>query len=184
MIYMNEKINKITEFVSKCFKEADMKFCGFIFYYPYHIQICKDYGKKLAIKYKANPMVVELTMLLHDIGLIGKSREKHEQRSVEVADKILRKYGFKEDLIKKVKACILHDTSTIEGRVCETADALAHFNFYFIASKSKLYKNPGEFKSWLVKKLEKDYNRIQFPDEKKYAKSKLNAIKVIIQDKL
>lgn len=181
---MNEKIEKLAEFVSKKFEEADMKFCGFAFYYPYHVYLSKEYGKKLAVKYNANPAVVELAMLLHDIGLIGKGREGHEQRSIELADKILREYGFSEDLIKHVKSCILHDSSTIEGKICDTSDALAHFNFSFIISKAKLYKNIEEFKEWLFKKLEKDYNRIQFPDEKKYAESKLNAIKTLIKDEI
>ena len=72
--------------------------------YKYHVQLVRKYSLKLAKKYKVNKTVVELAALLHDIGRFKFGEKDHEIFGVKEAEKILRKFDYSTEIIKKVKA--------------------------------------------------------------------------------
>ena len=176
----DERIRDIEEYVSKRFEEADLNFCGFVWYFKEHIEPVKKIAERLAVKYGADLTAVRLAALLHDMGLIGEGPDGHEKRSTQIAEAVLREKGFDEQTISRVKSCILHDRSTIEGKVLDAADALSHFRPQFLFYRAKLSRSYEEFKKYVLEKLERDERRIEFPEERKYAESRFGMIKKLL----
>ena len=179
---VKDKIDELREYVKKKFDEADLKFCGFKWYFDEHISHVERIAQKLALKYGADLTVVRLAALFHDIGLIGKGRQGHEERSAKIAEKILTEKGFNKRTIKRVKSCILQNSDEIEAKVLSTADALSHFRASFLFVKAKMFQSYKDFKKWVIEKLEQDLKRIKFQDEYKCAKKKLELIKSILSE--
>lgn len=169
-------IKEIAQRVKQQFDEADLQFCGFRWYYQYHIEPTRQFAKSLARKYGANETVVELAALFHDVGLIGKGRDLHETRSTNEAEKILLEFKINSELIFSVRECILHNTKTIEGKIFETADAMAHLSGPHFFIKAITHKNFEDFRTWALQKIGTDLNRIFFADEKVWAKKRAGVL--------
>jgi len=102
---------------------------------------------------------------LHDIGRIKYGPKEHEKASAKEAEKILKELGFKENVIKKVKECILlhrHSNEEIpeslEGKILKAADAYSHFQkpLPILLFKAKFHNNLEEIIEWFKNKLERD----------------------------
>lgn len=121
-------IRKIEAIVKESCKKSGWK-------YQYnHFKMVRNYALLLSKKYNANKKVVELAALLHDIGRIKYGPRRHAMTSAIEAEKILKKFNYDKEIVKKVKGCILSHrhsstrrTESLEAKIVKDADALSHF---------------------------------------------------------
>jgi len=132
--------------------------------YEIHTKIVEKLALKLAEKFNANKEIVHLSALLHDIGRVKFGGKNHEKISAEEAEKILKKLNVTDEIIAKVKECILlhrHSNPRIpellEAKILKIADAWAHFvkpvEITCYRSRNFEIKEAIE---WMKEKLERD----------------------------
>jgi len=124
----------VVEEVRKIFIKACKNSSIFQEDYEIHTKIVEKLALKLAEKFNANKEIVHLSALLHDIGRVKFGGKNHEKISAEEAEKILKKLNVTDEIIAKVKECILlhrHSNPRIpellEAKILKIADAWAHF---------------------------------------------------------
>jgi HD superfamily phosphodiesterase len=159
---------------------------GWIF--PNHLDLVIDFARQLAKKYEASEEVAALGALLHDVGLVYKRESAdsagHEDRSIEYAMDILQKHGYSQDIIDAVRLCILATepatiNTTLEQDIVRTADGLAHIlsvHYYAKANFSPDWESAFKF---ISNKIEKDWNKIVFEDEKTLIRPVYEYIKMV-----
>ncbi|WP_407308673.1 HD domain-containing protein [Desulfosporosinus sp. SB140] len=96
-----------------------------------HALRVREWGIKLAMAEGADVTVVELAALLHDIGRSGAVEKTHAESSAGLAVNILRKAGYSEEIIIKVKKAIIahsreagYEPETLEAKILYDADKL------------------------------------------------------------
>ena len=154
-----------------------------------HIKYVYEESKILAQKYNANVEIIALGALLHDIALIEKvgSRKEHHLNGAQLAQSILEKYNYPQELMDKVIACVLHHRSsrnveTIEELCVADADVLAHFDNIPMLFNSAYNRNNislNEVRDWLKTTFEKDYNDLS-NQTKTFFEEKYNIICQIV----
>ena len=137
-----------------------------------HVQFVRKIALELQKKHGGNKKVIEIAALLHDIGR-GNERgnEDHADAGARLAEMELEKLGLRKELVKDVKNCILSHNmkakqpETIEEKIIATADAASVIKYpaAFIMLSNKPIKMRAE---WFLRKIEKDFKRIQFEDYK------------------
>jgi putative nucleotidyltransferase with HDIG domain len=177
---MIEEIKRIIE------KECDD------FDYKYHILPVVEYAEKLAEICDADKEVVELSAWLHDIGRIKFGARNHELTGAGEAEKILKRFGYSDEIIEQVEHCILaHRGSgsiqpqTMEAKVVAAADALAHFDMFLpmLTAMGKRGKGRDDkiIYRWIYEKIERDWNKkILIPEAIKIAEEKYRAIELLL----
>jgi len=173
---------EIIKFVKKSHEEWDFK---------YHIIPAVKNALILAEKLKADKEVVELAAYLHDIGRIIKYDQVHDEKGAIIAEKMLKKYGYKKEIRDAVIHCIKshrvrkNKPKTKEAKIIASADAMSHFDTFPILFPVffKAYKD--SYDKTLEKvfaKIERDWKeKLIFPEAKKMMKEKYEAIKKIIK---
>lgn len=180
---MIEKVKQIVE--KEC---ADLDY----FDYKYHLLPVVEYAAKLAEICDVNKEIVELSAWLHDIGRIKFGARNHELTGAAEAERILKQFGYSDEIIEQVKHCILaHRGSgsiqpqTMEAKVVATADALAHFDMFLplltaIGKRGKA-KDDKIIYRWIYEKMERDWNRkILIPEAMEIAEEKHRAIELLL----
>jgi len=164
----------------------------YVLAYEKHLLVVIKVAEELSRKYQAN---VEYTMagaLLHDIAyaVMDKSDPDLEKTSFDIGKEMLSSVGFsKEDQniilndIIKPHSCDEELPVGAEGKVLATADALAHFTSdfypYFIWNRL-LFPDYEHLKSWVSKKIERDFTRkIFFEEERENVREIYNSLKRI-----
>ena len=177
---MIEEIKQIIE------KECDD------FDYKYHVLPVVEHAEKLAEICDVNKEVVELSAWLHDIGRIKFGARNHELTGAGEAGKILRQFGYPDEIIEQVEHCILaHRGSgsiqpqTMEAKVVAAADALAHFDMFLpmLTAMGKRGKGKDDkiIYGWIYEKMERDWNKkILIPEAMKIAEEKYRAIELLL----
>ncbi|MDQ7096013.1 HD domain-containing protein [Desulfosporosinus sp. PR] len=96
-----------------------------------HALRVREWCIKLAGAEGADVTVVELAALLHDIGRSGAVEKTHAESSAGLAVNILRKTGYSEEIIIKVKEAIIahsreagYEPETLEAKILYDADKL------------------------------------------------------------
>lgn len=96
-----------------------------------HALRVRDWGRKIAQAEKAEPRVVELAAILHDIGRPGTLEKTHAESSAALGKNVLQKLGYSEDLIQRVIEAVVshsreggHEPLSIEAKVLYDADKL------------------------------------------------------------
>jgi len=96
-----------------------------------HALRVREWGKVLAEELSADATVIELAALLHDIGRSGAVEKTHAESSAGLAVNILRKAGYSEDMVTRVRDAILshsleagHEPITLEAKILYDADKL------------------------------------------------------------
>ena len=169
-------------------KEIVRKECGEDDY-KYHVVIVVKYAKMLADKLNADKEVVELAAWLHDI-TVQTDDANHHESGAKRAEEILRDFNYSDDLICKIKGCIIsHRTSkaiepdSIEAEIIRNADAIAHFDILPVLFKYKLDKGE-DLKTafqWVYDKIERDWSKkITLKEAKELAQEKYEAIKLVL----
>lgn len=160
--------------------------------YESHVKVVAEFSKKVAKSTKADAEICILAALFHDIARTKGMWDDPDlmDRSLAMAENIMNKHGYKKERINAVKEAILFHSCkegkprTKEGKVLATADALAHLmtDFYIILPFKKLHiaKDYESYKKWVLRKIERDFRRkIFFPEYKKLAKKRYEALKLI-----
>ena len=159
--------------------------------YTYHILGVVRYALWLAKFYPVDPEVVELAALLHDIGRADVKNDKiHHLAGVPIAEEVLRKYGYSQEVIDEVKHCIeSHRSSegeepkTMTAKIVANADAMIHFDhiplfFYWRAKQGVPFEDILE---WVEKKLERNWTmKITLPEAQKLMKTKYLSAKMML----
>ena len=184
---MIKKIAKIVE--DACKKETNFFGYGI---WQYHIVNVVKYAKLLTKKTGADKEIVEIAALLHDYAAIKDYAmyEDHHQRGADEAEKILQRFHYPSDKIKRVKQCIIsHRGSKVKSKnsreaLCVAdADGMAHFDsiaslLHLAFSGHKM--NVDEANHWLMKKLERSWNKLS-PEAKKIIKNKYEASRLLLK---
>lgn len=157
--------------------------------FPNHIDIGINFSRELTTKYRANMEICVLGSLLHDAGLAYK-RDKadpsgHENRSIEYTTEFLPHYGYDQNVINTVIDCIKAteaevEPRTLEEKIVRTADALAHIlsvHYFVKVSFSPDWESGVRF---LEKKVEKDWQKICFIDERERIRPIYNYLTQIV----
>lgn len=179
-------IDKIKKLVKKKFDIADKENYGRVFFFANHIMPAYHFAMKLAEKYGADKELVGVAVLLHDYGHLSEGGGKrHDRRGSKNIKPILRKLGLAERNISKVSRIVRKHMAwegdipiTLEEKIVTTSDALSHLlTPWFKIKAGFTKKDKEEYRLWCLKKIEHDYGRIQFKDEKKLAKPSYERIK-------
>jgi len=179
---------EVEEFVKERFRKSDMKYLGFEWFFKYHISVVHRFGMELAEKYGADKTVVGLATLLHDIG-VQIDAERHDEAGAEESKKVLERFGYPEDVRERVAECIRthmyrHEPKTLEAKVVCTADALSKFKTPFLFVKFAVRKaTPEETIEWLKQKIELEYKKIFFEDERKEVKEIYESLRKMLRGK-
>ena len=182
-------IEEIKQIIEKEYADLDY------FDYRHHLLPVVEYAEKLAEICDVNKEVVELSAWLHDIGRIKFGARNHELTGAAEAERILKQFGYSDEIIEQVKHCILaHRGSgsiqpqTMEAKVVATADALAHFDMFLplltaIGKRGK-GKDDKIIYRWIYEKMERDWNKkILIPEAMEIAEEKYRAIKLALDDR-
>jgi len=180
-----KEIRKLVE--RECKKPANI--FGYSFW-TYHILSVVKYSVMLAKRLGADKETVEISALLHDIGVVKGDKANHHISGTEDAEKILKKFNYPQEKIEKIKHCIFaHRASksikrkTIEAECIASADAMSHFDEIpqlFESALIRFKMNPEEGKKWILEKLKRDWKKL-IPEAKKLVRDKYKAAKLLLK---
>lgn len=145
---MSELIEKTDEFVFDLFKEQLPN--SFLYHnYTHTKRVLKSVNEivKNSEISESDADIVRLAALLHDTGYI-KTREGHEEESVNIATEFLKENDVSESVINAVNACIMatkfKDLPTSElGKILRDADA-SHFGKDYFNEASEFLRKELE----------------------------------------
>lgn len=182
-------IDQVKNFVEEECKKPTSKYGYDPF--TYHFIPVVEYIKELAKEYDADIEILEIAAWLHDIGSIIVGRKDHHITSGNIAEKKLRKFGYPEDKIKRVKDCIFtHRGSqgikpeTIEAQILVEADTMSAFSdltglYQCAFAYEKLPRK--EAKESIIEKLENKWNQLQFEKSKELIRPKYEAAMLLLK---
>lgn len=181
---------KVKEIVRKAYYNPENPLPAHTF--DRHITSVVKYAKKLALILGADEEVCEIAGWFHDVIKTTTNPEDHNIRGAKKAEEELKKLGYPQKKIDKVKkAIIAHSiegkakTKTKEETVLKNADALAHFDYlnqlYWIVYGLKKM-NVDEGKEWIEKRID-DYYKNLIPQARKLIKKRYDAMKIVLTDK-
>jgi putative nucleotidyltransferase with HDIG domain len=161
--------------------------------YKNHVLFVAHYTEKIALAQHANVELAVAGALLHDIAdaVMARRNPEHEAKSLALADELLQKSGFSKDEtafvvneIIKPHSCKEIMPTALEGKVMATADGAAHFltDFYplFCWRHYGPEDNYQAFKTWMLGKIEKDFNKkLFFDDVKQEVLPRYEALKLV-----
>ena len=143
-----------------------------------HVFVVADNASELARRYSANEELARAAAVLHDIADTKMSRfaDNHEEMSLQIGRRLMKGADFSDAEIKlvvddAVRYHSCHDghiPESLEGKILASADSMAHLqtDFYIFATWMLGKENPlPDVKSWVLKKLDRDFNnKILFDD--------------------
>ena len=163
--------------------------------WDFHLKLVKKYADKLASIYKdADDEVVELAVWLHDITRIESLSKNHNVTGAAKAENLLREMNYPQDIVEKVKHCILTHRckdgdpkpESIEAKILASADGMAHFDIIpllmWMAGKHT-DMDIREAARWLYHKIERAWEKkIILPEAREMVKDKYRAFQVLFRD--
>ncbi len=157
-----------------------------------HIAAVVRHGALLAERYGADKEIVLIAAWLHDIASITDYSlyELHHIHGAELAYDLLAAYGYPQDRIARVQACIRHHcgsvrlTNNTPEEVCVTdADAISHFDnipgLFYLAFVTKGL-NLEEGRTLVQKKLTRSFQKLS-PESARFYQSKWEAVMELLQ---
>lgn len=146
--------------------------------YKNHVLVVAELTEKIAKIHNADIELAVAGALLHDIAdaVMARISPGHEAKSLALADELLRKSGFSQEEVEFVVHEIIEPHSckdlmptALEGKVMATADGAAHFLTDFYPLFCWRHYGPKDdyqvFKTWVLGKMEKDFNKKLFFDD-------------------
>lgn len=132
--------------------------------YKIALDICRDY--------KANPNIVALGALLHDVAAVTDKAyaKEHHIIGAQIAEELLTPFQIKKEDLELIKKCILNHRgsrlaikNTLEEICVADADAMAHF--YSVPSLLRMVyvekkMNIDDGALFVYNKLERSYNKL------------------------
>lgn len=189
MINSDQLIKEITDFVDVACKSENNPWSYSA--WTHHIVPAVKYGKELAEKLHADVEIVELSMLLHDLGAVTcgiEHQDRHNETGADLAVELLTKYDYPKDRIEMVRHCIYaHRASknipreTLEAEIVASADAMSHFAFVddlfqLAYGIKKLDTDAGC--AFVMKKLSNSWKKMM-PEAQEMLADKYEAIKQV-----
>jgi uncharacterized protein len=119
-----------------------------------HVERVERLALKIGKKEGADLDILEVAVLLHDIGRKEEMKSKgefcHAEKGAEIAKKILEKYNFKKDDLENILHCIVshrfrnsHKPETLEAKILYDADKLDSIGAVGIARDFLFAGNAG-----------------------------------------
>lgn len=190
------RVDVLEQKVIDLYQEKDPSRAGWAdWLFENHVFVVADNAVELARRFGADPDLSRASALLHDIADAVMSRfdPGHSSETIEIALRLLKASGYKDDEIRVIVEDVLplhscreaQTPQTIEGKVLATADGLAHLktDFYLYALWAKgREKSYEEAIDWLRNKLHKDYhNKILFDEIKSEVKLDYERWRIIFE---
>ena len=154
-----------------------------------HIKYVYKEAVELGQKYEADVEVVKLGALLHDIALIEMvgTRAEHHINGKNIAEKLLKEFGYPEEKLNQVLGCILHhrsskDAQNIEETCVADADILAHFDnvpLLFDVMYTLRHLELKDVRTQIKEYIEKDFNDLS-DNTRELFKERYEVIKNVI----
>lgn len=150
-------------------------------FFPNHIDTMLELVDTLRESFypSANREVCLFAALLHDAGLVYERTDRspvgHENRSIEYATLTLRKFGFDDTFIEKVRTAIAATEPDItpeneEAIIVRNADAYSHLSSMHFFAKAHFADDLVWYIDWFDKKMHGSLKKLTIPqliDEKK-----------------
>ncbi|NTV55116.1 MAG: HD domain-containing protein [Candidatus Moranbacteria bacterium] len=146
--------------------------------YAYHLFVVVEQAKRLSKIHGVQGDRAVAAAMLHDIADSEMSRfdPRHLERSVEIAEDLLRETAFSEAEIEDIKDTIryngCHDgyvPASFEGKIMATADAIAHLSTDFYDRSLAALKADSvareKILAWALPKIERDFHDKIFFDD-------------------
>lgn len=144
-------------------------------FFPNHLHNVLDNVRDFGQKYfkEVDLDAAMFGALFHDAGLVyeraGADPKGHESKSVEYAQKELKKLGYEEEFIGKVSECIRatepdHETSLPEALLVRNADSYAHLMSMHFFAKANFAGNIFDYISWFDKKVNATFFKLTIED--------------------
>ena len=177
-----EKLDKVIEIVNGLYAKKNPVIDWNEWILESHIKVVAFWVEDMSAKYEFNKEHALAAAYLHDIAYAWTSKNDPilEEKSEARAKDVLREAGYPDEEITFIVEKIIHghgiedgkEPDNIEAKVLATADALAHFttDFYLVICwRHYLFegKTLKEYKDWVLKKIERDFNNKIFFDEYK-----------------
>ncbi len=160
-----------------------------------HNKVVANWVEDLSKEYDFDKESVIAAAYLHDLAYAWTSKNDPDldEKSEEGARRVLKESGFSEEKITFIVDKIIHghgmhdgkEPEHLEAKILATADALAHFttDFYLVVCWNNYLfedKTLKDYKDWVLKKIERDFNnKIFFDEYKEIAKPYYQSIKTI-----
>ncbi len=185
---MTAKIDKIKELVRWELRKANK-----MYEWNLHLMVVKKYADRLAEIHNPDREVLELAVWLHDIGKIRYGDVNHHLSGVQDAEVILRDHNYPEDVIGKVKECILTHRveskdrfpESMEARILASADAMYTFEIVpalFWEACHEMGLGVKEACDWVAEEIERSWSRkIVLPEGKEMVRDKYEAFRKIVE---
>jgi uncharacterized protein len=185
---MDRKMEKIKELL-----RWELRKNNRMYEWNLHLIIVKKYADRLAEIYNADREIVELAVWLHDIGKIRYGEINHHISGAQDVEVILRDHNYSQDVIDKVKECILsHRCETkdrmpesTEAKILATANAMSKMEVipvFFWEACHEMGLGIRESCDWVAEEIERNWSRkIILPEGKDMVRSKYDAFKVIVE---
>ncbi|MCX6814975.1 MAG: HD domain-containing protein [Candidatus Aenigmarchaeota archaeon] len=185
---MNRKMEKIKELL-----RWELRKNNRMYEWNLHLIIVKKYADRLAEIYNADKEIVELSVWLHDIGKIRYGEINHHISGAQDAEVILRDHNYPQDVIDKVKECILthrceakdKQPEGIEAKILATANAMSKMDVipvFFWEACHEMGLGIRESCDWVAEEIERNWSRkIILPEGKDMVRDKYDAFKVIVE---
>jgi uncharacterized protein len=155
--------------------------------WKYHLFPVVQNAVMLAKKYGGDVEIVEMAALFHDYaGMVDfdKYYETHHIAGGDLAEPILREYGYSQEFIDKVKQCIFsHRASVPEEKlsveeICiADADGITHIEnvFEIIVWRGNTGDTVEQANNFVKKKIQKTFAKLS-DKSKEYIKDRYDAV--------
>ncbi len=175
---MNPTVKKIYDEVYKLFPpdtgKKGLEYVRRTWIFPHHIDVMLGLAEELCEKYSADLETCQLAIILHDTGLeYGRTEatpKGHEERSLEYAEDILKRYEYASDQISRILDCIRatepdYEPEAVEEEVVRTCDAMSQFITVHFWAKAAFSGDWDWYVEWMDGKVKKNFKKICFEDE-------------------
>jgi predicted metal-dependent HD superfamily phosphohydrolase len=186
-MHMDRKMEKIKELM-----RWELRKNNRMYEWNLHLMIVKKYADRLAEITSPNREVLELAVWLHDIGRIRYGEINHHISGAQDAEVILRDHNYSQEIIDKVKECILTHRceakdrlpESLEAKILASADAMYTLDVipvFFWEASHEMGLGVKESCDWVAEEIERSWKKILIPEGKDIVKDKYDAFKVIVE---
>lgn len=190
-----DKLSKVIDIVKGYYAKKNPVIDWNKWVFEGHIEIVASWVEEISKKYEFDKESTLTAAYLHDLAYAWTSKNDPDldKKSEIEARKVLKEVGYSEERVSFIVDKIIHshgihdgkEPDSMEAKVLATADALAHFisDFYSVICWNHYLfedKDLNAYKTWVLKKIERDINsKIFFKEYKKLAEPYYKSLKTL-----